>query len=84
MLADFIKKKKMFFDSLNPSIATHKRKFWKIVKSLFSDKANYGNETILTENRKINDNNTDIAQELNNFFKNVVVSLNIQENQYIV
>ena len=73
LLVDFIKKKtKMFFDSLNPSIASYNRKFWKTVKYLFLDKASYGN--------KIIDNNTDIVQELNNFFENAMGSLNVQGN----
>ena len=35
------------------------------------------------KNGKISDNNTDIAEELNNLFKNEVTSLNIQANQCI-
>ena len=40
-------------------------------------KGNFVNKTILVKNGKIIDNNIDIAEELNNFYKNVVVSLNI-------
>ena len=85
MLADFIKKKKTFFNSLNPSIATYNWKFLKTVKSIFSYKASDENKITLAENWKIIDNNTDIAQELiNNFSKNAVVSVNVQENEYMV
>lgn len=38
----------------------------------------------MVENGRIIDNNTDIAKELNNVFKNAVDSLNVQENQCIV
>ena len=41
-------------------------------------------EIKLVEGGEIIDEDADITEELNNFFKNVVASLNIHENSYIV
>ena len=78
------KERKIFFDSLNPSIISDNQKFWKNIKPLFSNKGNFGNKIELVEGGEIIDKDADIAEELNNFFKNAVVSLNIHENKYIV
>ena len=61
-----------------------KSHFQKLQNLFFSNKEKNGNKTSLVENGKIIDNNTDIAKELNNVFKNAVDSLNVQENQCIV
>ena len=58
--------------------------FWKNVKSLFSNKGNYESKKKLVEKEEIIDDDTKIEEELNNFFKNTVASLNIQENQHIL
>ena len=51
-------------DSLNPSIVSDNNKFWKTIKSVFSDKRNYDNKKILVKNGKIADNNTDISSKI--------------------
>ena len=78
------KDRKIFFDSLNPSIISDNRKFWKNIKPFFSNKGNFGNKLNLVEGGEIIDKDGNIAEELNNFFKNAVASLNIHENKYIV
>ena len=78
------KERKMFFNSLNPSVISDNRKFWKTVKPLFSNKGNYGNKIKLVENEEIIDDDTKVAEELNNFFKTAVASLDIHENPYTV
>ena len=78
------KETKIFFDSLNPSIISDNRKLWKNIKPLFSNKGNFGNKIKLVESGEIIDEDVDIAEELNKFFKNVVASLNIHENKHIV
>ena len=74
----------MFFNSLNPSVISGNRKFWKILKPFFSNKGNYGNKIELVENEEIIDDNTKVAEELNNFFKTAVASLDIHGNLYTV
>ena len=63
------KERKTFFNSLNPSVVSDNRKFWKTVKLLFSSKGSYGNKIKLVENEEIIDGDTKVAEELKNFFK---------------
>ena len=63
------KERKTFFNSLNPSVVSDNRKFWKTVKLLFSSKGSYGNKIKLVENEEIIDDDTKVAEELKNFFK---------------
>ena len=63
------KERKTFFNSLNPSVVSDNRKFWKTVKLLFSSKGSYGNKIKLVENEEIIDDDTKVAEELHNFFK---------------
>ena len=74
----------MFFNSLNPSVISGNRKFWKILKPFFSNKGNYGNKIELVENEEIIDDDTKVAEELNNFFKTAVASLDIHGNLHTV
>ena len=57
----------MFFNSLNTSVVSNNRKFWKTVKPLFPNKRNYGNKIRLVENEEIICDDTKVAEELNNF-----------------
>ena len=36
------KERKIFFNSLNPSVISNNRRFWQTVKLRFSNKGNYG------------------------------------------
>ena len=74
----------MFFNSLNSSVISDNRKFWKTVKPLFSNKGNYGNKIKLVENEEIIDDDTKVAEELNNFFRTKVASLDIHGNSNTV
>ena len=60
----------MFFNSLNPPVVSDNRKFWKTVKPHFSKNGNYGNKIKLVEIEEIIDDDTKVAEELDNFFKN--------------
>ena len=74
----------MFFNSLNSSVISDNRKFWKTVKPLFSNKGNYGNEINFVENEEIIYDNAKVAEEQNKFFKTAVASLDIHGNPYTV
>ena len=80
----FKKERKMFFNSLNPLVISDNKKFWKTVKPFFSNKGNYGNKIKLVENEEIIDDNIKVAEELNNFFKTAVASLDSHGNPYAV
>ena len=75
---------KMFFNSLNSSVISDNQKFWKTVKLLFSNKGNYGNKIKLVENEEIINDDTKVAEELNNFFKTAVAFLGVHGNPYVV
>ena len=62
------KERKMFVDSLNLSVISGNRKFWKIVKLLLSNKGTYGNKIKLVENEETIDD-TKVTGELNSFYK---------------
>ena len=53
-------------------------------KTSFSNKGNYGNKIKLVENEEIIDDDTKVAEELNDFFKTAVASLDIHGNPYTV
>ena len=86
IVADFIKKKKKkeFFNNLNPSFAKDNKNFWKTIKPLFSDIGSLRSQLKLIENDKLIQNGNKVAETLNTFFKNAVSTLDINENSYIV
>ena len=78
------KERKILFNSLNPSAISDNWKFRKTAKFIFSNKGNYGNKIKLIENEEVIDDDTKVAEELNNFLKTAVASLDIHGNPYTV
>ena len=68
-------KEKNFFSSLNPSLVKDNKLFWKTVKPFFSNKGNLGQNIKLVEENQLPQNDQEIADELNSFFKNTVSNL---------
>ena len=58
--------------------------FWKTVKPFFSNKGSFGNKIKLVENDEVCHDDSKIAEEMNNFFKNAVSTLDIKENSFII
>ena len=77
------KERKNFFNSLNTSFVNDNKLFWKTVKPFFSNKGSFGNKIKLVENDELLQDDKNIAEEMNNFFKNAVLTLDIKENSYI-
>ena len=77
------KEKKNFFNNLNTSFVNDNKLFWKTVKPFFSNKGSFGNKIKLVENDELLQDDKNIAEEMNNFFKNAVLTLDIKENSYI-
>ena len=78
------KERKKFFNNLNTSFVNDNKLFWKTVKPFFSSKGSFGNKIKLVENDKVWHDDSKIAEEMNNFFKNAVSTLNIKENSFII
>ena len=68
------KERKRFFNGLNISFVLDKKLFWKMVKPFFSDRRNCG----------VLQNDSEIAEKLNEFFKKAVSTLGITENSFLI
>ena len=62
------KERKKFFNGLNSSFVTDNKLFWKTIKPFFSDKGNYGDNIKLVEEEQVLQNDSEIAEQLNEFF----------------
>ena len=62
---------------------TDNKKFWKIIKPLFSKKAKFTVSITLKENRKFVDNQNEVADIFNNYFSKVVSSLQTPQSNNI-
>ena len=78
------KERKKLFNHLNTSFVNDNKLFWKTVKLFFSNKSSFGNKFKLAENGEVWHDDSKIAEEMNNFFKNVVSTLDIKENSFII
>ena len=78
------KERKKFYDDLDLSEITDNKRFWKTVKPLFSEKTSKGQNITLVKGDEILTDDTEVATELNLYFKNAVRSLDIQENSYLL
>ena len=78
------KERKKFFDNLNPSIVEDNKTFWKTVKPFLTNKGSKGGNIKLVEKGELLQEDSLIAEEFNNFFKNAASSLDINENSFII
>ena len=69
--------KKAYYSNLSIKDVNDNKKFWKIVKPLFSEKVNTNENITLVENHNIS-SEIEIAEKLNAFFSNIVKDLNIK------
>ena len=69
---------KAYYSSLSIKDVNDNKKFWKIVKPLFSEKVNKNENITLVENNNIISSEIEIAEKLNAFFSNIVKELNIK------
>ena len=77
MCNPLVKKEKQYFSNFEPKLITNNKKFWKLVKPLFSDKITVQEITNLTKNKEILSSDTDIAGTFNDYFSTVVQNLNV-------
>ena len=74
------KERKTFYKNLDLNNITDNRKFWKTVKPFFSDKGPRNQKITIAKENEIISEDMEVAETLNNFFKNAVHSLSISEN----
>ena len=73
--------KKEYYGNLDNSILSDNKKFWEVMKPLFSEKQKIIRKIILIDDDKVIYNDQDIAEKMNNFFITAVSKLCI-EDQY--
>ena len=78
------KREKNFFNELNTSFMLDNKWFWKTVKPFFSNQGSHWGNVKLVEGDKLLQDDSEVAEELNNFFKQAISSLDINESSYII
>ena len=58
--------------------------FRKNVKPFFSNNENHRGDLKLVEGDKLLQDDSEVAEELNNFFKEAVLTLDVNENSYLI
>ena len=76
------KTKKLYFENLKPSCISDNKKFWKVIKPLFSEKAMSNDSITLIENNKMMSKDSEVAEIFNSFFSNAVKNLNIDSYEH--
>ena len=65
-------------------LANLDKKFWKTVKPLFSEKAQNVQKITIVKDRNLLSKDEDVSEILNDYFKNAVTSLDINENKFLL
>ena len=76
------KTKRSYYLNLNEKNIIDNRKFWKIVKPMLSNKFVNNEKITLVDNEKIITNDKEIAKVLNDFFSNIIKTLNIPKKDH--
>ena len=77
--------RRAYFDKINPKKVSDNKRFWKNTSPLCPENRKIRNEiTLVDENENIISEEHVVFEELKNFFKNAIKSLQINENQYII
>ena len=63
------RKRKNIFNKLNTSFVSNNKLFWKTVKPFFCNKGSHRSNITLVKGDKLLQDNSEVAEELNNFFK---------------
>ena len=78
------KREKNVFNKLNTSLVSDNKLFWKTVKPFFSNNGSHRGNIKLVEGDKLLQDDSEVAEELNNFFKEAVSTLDVNGNYYII
>ena len=77
------KSKRNCYSNLNMKGITGNKNYWKTIKPLFFDKTESAGSITLKENKKITENQNEVANIFNNYFSKVVSSLHVPESSNI-
>ena len=78
------RERRNYYSQLRLNNITDKKKFWYTMKPFFTDKEGSKDNIVLVEGDKIISDDIEVAQKFNDFFKNAVISLNINENKFLL
>ena len=78
------KREKKLFSKLNTSFVSDNKLFWKIIEPFFSNNGSHRGNIKLAEGDKLLQGDSEVAEELNNFFKEAVSTLDVNENSYLI
>ena len=77
------REKRKYFKNLDTKNFTDNRKFWTTVQPLFSENGGGSEKITLVKDEKIISDDREVAETFNQFFKESVQSLNINENRLL-
>ena len=78
------KAKRDYYSGLDPSKITDNKQFWKVVKPLFSENTTTNSNITLVENNNIFQDEKEVAEKFNDFFRNAVKNLKIEINNNLL
>ena len=78
------KRERKLFNRLNTSFVSDNKLFCETVKPFFFNRGSHRGNIKLIERDKLLQDDGEVAEELNNFFKETVSTLDINENSYIL
>ena len=76
------KTKRSYYSNLNEKKVIDTREFWKTVKPMLSNKFVNNEKITLVDNEKIITNDKEIAKVLNDFFSDIIKTLNIPKKDH--
>ena len=76
------KTKRSYYSNLKEKKVIDNRKFWKTVKPIFLSKFVNSKKITLIGNEKIITNDKEIAKVFNDFFPNIIKTLNVPKKSY--
>ena len=77
-------RKREYFNKLDTKLISDNKTFWRTIKPFFTDKVHTTQKITLIENDEIITDNAKVANIFNDFFSNVVLNLNIEENSLYI
>ena len=76
--------KKTYYSNLDVKNVTDNKKFWKTVKTNFSDKTNSFDSITLVENNEVFINEKEVAEIFSEYFSNLVPNLNFKVPERLI